>query len=59
MAPHEINKRHTAIRVADALNAIEGAPVSTLAKKLSLQWANGDISAAEMKEQLLKVHRRA
>ena len=58
MSPQQTTIRHNAIKVADALNSIEGAPVSDFAKQLSKQWADGTISAAEMKEQLLRKHRR-
>ena len=38
MSPTEI-KRKNAIKVADALNSIEGVPVSDYAKDLSEKWA--------------------
>ena len=45
MSPIE-TKRTTAIKVADALNSIEGVPVSAFAKELSAKWAKGEITAA-------------
>ena len=59
MSPKQLNKRNIAIKVADSLNSIEGVPVSNLAKELSFKWANGIITAKEMKEMLLNSHRRA
>ena len=59
MSPKEINKRRIAINVADAINSIEGVPVSDYAVELSNQWANGVITASQMKEMLLNVHRKA
>ena len=44
-------KRTTAIKVADALNSIEGVPVSAFAKKLSAKWAKGEITGADMKAE--------
>lgn len=35
-------RRIQAVKLADALNAIEGVPVSEYTKMLSHCWANGD-----------------
>lgn len=59
MSPKEINKIRIAIKVADAINSIEGVPVSDYAAELSNQWANGVITASQMKQMLLNVHRKA
>lgn len=37
-------RRIQAVKLADALNAIEGVPVSEYAKMLSHCWANGDLT---------------
>lgn len=42
MSPIE-TKRTAAIKVADALNSIEGVPVSAFAKDLSAKWAKAQI----------------
>ena len=52
MSPIE-TKRTAAIKVADALNSIEGAPVSAFAKDLSAKWAKGEITGTDMKACLL------
>ncbi len=57
MSPTEI-KRKNAIKVADALNSIEGVPVSDYAKELSEKWARGEITGEDMKNALLKKHLR-
>ena len=44
--------------LADALNAIEGVPVSDYAKALSLCWANGELTGEQMKAALLASHRK-
>ena len=57
MSPIE-TKRKNAIKVADALNSIEGVPVSDYAKELSEKWARGEITGEDMKAALLKKHLR-
>ena len=51
-------KRKNALAVADALNIIEGVPVSDYARKLSRDWADGKITGAEMKDALLAAHKK-
>lgn len=58
MSPEILAKRRAAIRVADAINKIEGVPVTERAKELSSRWAKGEITGAEMKEALIKAHKR-
>ena len=49
-------RRIAAVKTADAINAIEGAPVSRYAQALSQSWARGEISGAQMKAALLVSH---
>ena len=49
MAPQKIAQRKRAMRVADAVNKMEGVPVRCYAIELSNAWA-------QMKETLLKSH---
>ena len=58
MSPVEIQKRKRAVRIADAINGIEGVPVSNFAIELSDKWANGDISDAQMIEMLINSHKK-
>ena len=51
-------RRIQAVKLADALNAIEGVPVSDCAKALSHCWADGELTGAQMKEALLASHRK-
>ena len=51
-------RRIQAVKLADALNAIEGVPVSEYTKMLSHCWANGDLTCEQMKEALLASHCR-
>ena len=47
-----------AVKAADAINAIEGVPVSDYAKTLSACWAKGEITDQQMKSALLASHRK-
>ena len=49
----QINKRVAAVKTADAINAIEGVPVSDYAKLLSYAWARGELTGEQMKAALL------
>ena len=51
-------RRTQAVKLADALNAIEGVPVSDYAKTLSQCWANGKLTGDQMKAALLASHRK-
>ena len=51
------NRRIAAVKAADAINAIEGVPVSDYAKTLSVCWARGEITDQQMKAALLVFHR--
>ena len=62
MSPIE-TKRTAAIKVADALNSIEGVPVSAFAKEaktygilFSAIWAKVEITGADMKAALIAKH---
>ena len=57
MTDKDINRRLAAVKVADAMNAIEGVPVSQYAKELSLKWERGEITGAQMKQLLLSHHK--
>lgn len=59
MSQNQIQRRVKAVRLADAISSIEGIPVSQKAKELSDLWAQGSISAFEMKKQLIAAHRKA
>ncbi len=58
MSPIEIQKRKRAVKIADAINGIEGVPVSDFAKDLSDKWAQGTISDSQMIEMLVNAHRK-
>lgn len=54
----QLNRRIAAVKTADAINAIEGAPVSDYARMLSLCWARGELTGEQMKAALLASHRK-
>ena len=49
MTAVQYKRRIAAVKTADAINAIEGVPVSRYAQVLSSSWARGEISGAQMK----------
>lgn len=58
MTEMQLNKRIIAVKTADAINAIEGAPVSNYAKQLSASWARGELTGEQVKAALLAYHKR-
>lgn len=57
MSNIEIQKRKRAVKIADAINAINGVKVSEFAKELSKKWADGTISDSEMIEKIINSHK--
>ena len=57
MTDKDINRRAAAVKMADAMNAIEGVPVSQYAAELSLKWARGEITGEQMRHLLLSYHK--
>lgn len=58
MSPVESQKRKRAVKIADAINGIEGVPVTAFAKELSEKWAQGTISDSQMIDMLINAHRK-
>ncbi|MEA4847361.1 MAG: DUF6088 family protein [Clostridiaceae bacterium] len=58
MSPELHSRRLAAVKLANAVNKIEGVPVSTQAKTLSAKWVRGEISGAEMKAALIAKHKQ-
>ena len=57
MTAKQIDRRIAAVKTADAINAIEGVPVSTYARTLSHRWAKGELTGEQMKAALLASHK--
>lgn len=53
----QMKRRVAAVKTADAINAIEGVPVSDYARKLSASWARGELTGEQMKSALSAYHR--
>mgnify|MGYP003457308231 CR=1 FL=1 len=46
------------MKIADAINNINGVPVSKFAKELSENWVQGNVSDSQMIETLVNAHKR-
>lgn len=51
-------KRTEAVKLADAIIAIENTTIETFAKELSARWARGEITGSEMKTLLIEKHKQ-
>lgn len=49
----DLKKRRRAVKIANAVNSIEGVPASESSKLLSDRWPNGEITTEQMKTELL------
>ena len=49
----DLKKRRRAVKIANAVNSIEGGPASESSKLLSDRWSNGEITTEQMKTELL------
>ncbi len=58
MNQSNMNRRIAAVKTADAINAIEGAPVSGYARELSTSWVKGELTGTQMNQALLAEHMR-
>lgn len=54
----DLKKRKRAVKIANAVNSIEGVPASESSKLLSDRWSNGEISIEQMRADLLMKYRR-
>lgn len=53
MSNVDIAKRKQAEKLAYAINSIEGVPVPHEVKAISARWVKGEISADQMKQELI------
>ena len=58
MRQNQIQRCMKAVKIADAINNIEGVPVSGKAKELSTLWANGELSSSEMKKIFIDTYKK-
>ena len=54
----QLERRIAAVKTADAINAIEGVPVTDYAKTLSKCWAKGELTGVQMKAALIASHKK-
>lgn len=54
----DLKKRKRAVKIANAVNSIEGVPASESSKLLSDRWSNGEISIEQMRTELLMKYKR-
>ena len=59
MQDKDIAKRKRAIKIAKAINSIEGAPVSEKAEIIFAQWAEGKLTDEQMRTQMIAMYTRA
>ena len=57
MTKEQQSRRLAAVKTADAINAIEGVPVSDYARQLSASWARGELTGEQMKAALSVYHK--
>jgi len=58
MTAKQMERRIAAVKTADAINAIEGVPVTEYARMLSNCWAKGELTGEQMKTALLASHKK-
>lgn len=58
MSGVDIAKRKRALKIANAISKIEGAPSSSNAEEIFKQWANGKLTGEQMKARVLAIHQR-
>lgn len=49
----DLKKHRRAVKIANAVNSIEGVPASESSNLLSDRWSNGEITTEQMKTELL------
>lgn len=52
-------RRIAGVKLAKAVNLIEGVPVSNYATHLSACWARGEITGTQMKTMLINAHKNS
>ena len=54
----DLEKRRAAVELSEAINAIEGVPVSQFAQNIYDEWAQGKITDEQMQHALREHHVR-
>lgn len=50
-------KRFRAVKIANAINSIEGVPLPDKVKQISERWANGEITSEQMKKEVIAIYK--
>ena len=53
----DLKKRKRAVKIANAVNSIDGVPASECSRLLSDRWSNGEITTEQMRTELLMKYR--
>ncbi|MBR2108439.1 MAG: antitoxin VbhA family protein [Ruminococcus sp.] len=59
MSENEIARRKRAIKIAKAINSIEGVPVSEKAENIFAKWSEGKLTDEQMHSQMLAMYTKA
>ena len=59
MTKTDIEKKKRAIKIAKAINSIEGVPVSEKAESIFAKWSEGKISDEQMHTLMLAMYTKA
>jgi hypothetical protein len=49
----DLKKRRRAVKIANAVNSIEGVPVSKEVKLIQARFANGELTSEQMKTEVI------
>lgn len=59
MLDKDKEKRLRAVKIAKAINSIEGVPLPDKVKQISERWANGEITSEQMKKEVIAIYKGA
>jgi hypothetical protein len=59
MSEKETARRKRAIKIAKAINSIEGVPVSEKAESIFTMWSEGKLTDEQMHSQMLAMYTKA
>lgn len=59
MLDKDKEKRLRAVKIATAINSIEGVPLPDKVKQISERWANGEITSEQMEKEVIAIYKGA
>ena len=57
MLDKDKEKRLRAVKIATAINSIEGVPLPDKVKQISERWANGEKTSKQMKKEVIAIYK--